>query len=242
VRAERARRGQLLAELASHIDQALLDPFNGREDVHRTCQEALHFNFAGVCLFSRWIAPAREWLPIGGPVRLISVIGFPFGAVPTAIKRAEAEAAAAAGADELDVVPDFGALAERDGNGLLEDLAAVTDLGLPVKVILEVGRLDAAALELLVEVCVDAGARYLKTGSGFGPPVTPEQVERLRQLARGRAAVKASGGIATLSQAVELLEAGASRLGTSRGTALMEQLRHEEHARPGEATGGTPPD
>jgi deoxyribose-phosphate aldolase len=240
VRADRVRRGQLLDGLASHIDHALLDPFTGREDVHRTCQEAQHFSFAGVCLFSRWIAAAREWLPLGGPVRLISVIGFPFGAVPTAIKRAEAEAAAAAGADELDVVPDFGALAERDGNALLEDLSAVTDLGLPVKVILEVGRLDAMALELLVEVCVDAGARYLKTGSGFGPPVTPEQVRRVRDLARNRAAVKASGGIASIDQAVTLLEAGASRLGTSRGVALMEQLRQEERLRPGEAPGGSP--
>jgi deoxyribose-phosphate aldolase len=97
----------------------------------------------------------------------------------------------------------------------------------PVKVILEVGRLDAAALALLVEISIDAGVRFLKSGSGFGPPVTVDQVQTLRELARGRAAVKASGGIASLEQALDLVEAGASRLGTSRGVALMQALRNQ---------------
>lgn len=83
-----------------------------------------------------------------GAVRLISVLGFPFGAIPAAVKLAEAEAAADAGADELDVVPDFGALADRDSRLLLDDLAAISSLGLPVKVIVESGRLEAEALEL----------------------------------------------------------------------------------------------
>jgi deoxyribose-phosphate aldolase len=158
-------------------------------------------------------------------VRLVSVVGFPFGAVPAAVKRAEAEAAAAAGADEFDVVPDFGALADRQSAALLDDLSAITDLGLPVKVILEMGRLDPEALALLVEVSIDAGARFLKTGSGFGGAVTATQVERLRALARGRAAIKAAGGIRELEPALALVEAGAVRLGTSRGVSLMEALR-----------------
>ncbi|CAK6697483.1 MULTISPECIES: deoxyribose-phosphate aldolase [unclassified Synechococcus] len=212
-------------DLAPLIDHALLDPLQGVAAVQRCCEEARHFGFAGVCLASRWVAAAREHLPIGGPVKLISVVGFPFGAVPAAIKRAEAEAAAAAGADELDVVPDFGALIDRDSGSLHDDLAAIAELGLPIKVILEVGRLEPEALELLVEVSLDAGARFLKTGSGFGPPVTTDQVGRLRDLARGRAAVKASGGITDLEQARALVEAGAARLGTSRGVALMQAQR-----------------
>jgi deoxyribose-phosphate aldolase len=174
---------------------------------------------------------ARERLPNGGATRLVSVVGFPFGAVPAAVKRAEAEAAAAAGADELDVVPDFGALADGDSRALLTDLAPIAELGLPVKVILEVGRLDPGALELLVEVSLDAGARYLKSGSGFGPPVSAAQIGRLVALARGRAGVKASGGIASLEQAFALVEAGAVRLGTSRGVALMQALRASTPAR-----------
>lgn len=215
-----------LPDLAPLIDHALLDPHRGREAVLACCDEARHFGFAGVCVASRWVAVARERLPSGDPVRLISVVGFPFGAIPSHVKRAEAEAAAAAGADELDVVPDFGALADGDSGAVLDDLAGLTDLGLPVKVILEMGRIDPAALELLVEVSIDAGARWLKSGSGFGAPVSAAQVQRLQELARGRAAVKAAGGIADLEQAFALVEAGATRLGTSRGVALMQALRH----------------
>jgi deoxyribose-phosphate aldolase len=149
------------------------------------------------------------------------------GPSPSITRRVVALAtlAADAGADELDVVPDFGALADRDSRLLLDDLAAISSLGLPVKVIVESGRLEAEALELLVEVSLDAGVRFLKSGSGFGPPVTVAQVQRLRQLARGRAGIKASGGINSLEMALELVEAGATRLGTSRGILLMQALR-----------------
>ena len=203
-----------LPDLAPLIDHALLDPHRGRDAVLTCCDEARHFGFAGVCVASRWVATARERLPAGDAVRLVSVVGFPFGAVP-----------AAAGADELDVVPDFGALADGDSTSLLADLAPITELGLPVKVILEMGRLEPQALALLVEVSIDAGARFLKTGSGFGPAVSAPQVRQLAALARGRAGLKASGGIASLEQALELVEAGAVRLGTSRGVALMQALR-----------------
>jgi len=108
---------------------------------------------------------------------------------------------------------------------VLDELAAICELDRPVKVILEAGRLDAEALALLVEISIDAGVRFLKSGSGFGPPVTVAQVQTLRDLARGRAAVKASGGIASLEHALDLVEAGANRLGTSRGVALMQALR-----------------
>ena len=216
-----------LPDLAPLIDHALLDPHQGLEAVRRCCDEARHFGFAGVCLASRWLPQARERLgPSGGRgPKLISVVGFPFGAVPAEIKRAEAKWAAAAGAEELDVVPDFGALADGDSRAFCNDLAAIVELGLPVKVILEVGRLSREALELAVEASIDVGAAFLKTGSGFGPAATVEQVQLLRQLARGRAAVKAAGGINGLEQALSLVEAGATRLGTSRGVALLKALR-----------------
>jgi len=216
-----------LPDLAPLIDHALLDPHQGVEAVLRCCDEARHFGFAGVCLASRWLPAARERLgPSGGRgPKLVSVVGFPFGAIPADIKRAEAEWAAACGAEELDVVPDFGALADGDSRAFCNDLAPIVELGLPVKVILEVGRLTREALELAVEASIDVGATMLKTGSGFGPGATIEQVTQLRQLARGRAAVKASGGINNLEQAIALVEAGASRLGTSRGVALLQALR-----------------
>lgn len=215
-------------DLAPLIDHALLDPHHGSSAVRQCCEEARHFGFAGVCVASRWVATAREQLPLegkGASPQLIAVVGFPFGAVPAAVKLAEAVAAAEAGADELDVVPDFGALTDRQSTPIHDELAAICELGLPVKVILEVGRLDPDALALLVEISIDAGARFLKSGSGFGPAVTVDHIEQLRQLARGRAAIKASGGIANLEQALALVEAGATRLGTSRGVALAQAMR-----------------
>ncbi|MEB3307992.1 MAG: deoxyribose-phosphate aldolase [Cyanobacteriota bacterium] len=217
-------------DLAPLIEHALLDPHQGRQAIVRCCEEARHFGFAGVCIASRWAAMARGQLPLQGSgkgvsPRLITVVGFPFGAVPPSVKRMEAEQAAAAGADELDVVPDFGALADGDGDAVMADLAPVCELGVPVKVIVEIGRLDDAALALLVEVCIDAGARFLKTGSGFGPAARADQVSQLKQLARGRVAIKAAGGIDSLERALALVEAGADRLGTSRGVQLIQALR-----------------
>ncbi len=217
-------------DLASLIEHAQLDPHQGRQAVERCCDEARHFGFAGVCVASRWVDVARQRMPRhgrggGDGPQLVSVIGFPFGAMPAAVKRLEAEAAVEAGADELDVVPDFGALTDGDSSAVLADLAPICELGPPVKVIVEVGRLDPEALALLVEISLDAGARYLKSGTGFGPGATVEQISRLQQLVGGRAGIKASGGINTPERAMELVDAGAIRLGTSRGVALVEAMK-----------------
>jgi deoxyribose-phosphate aldolase len=212
-------------DLAPLIDHALLDPRQGSEAVQRCCKEALHHGFAGVCLASRWMPQAREWLGARGPTRLVSVIGFPFGAVAGPLKRAEAEWAAEHGAEELDVVPDFALLLDGRATDLHDELAAIVELGLPVKLILESAQLEAAALETLVEVGLDAGVAFLKTGTGLGPAATPTDVARLRELARGRCAIKASGGIRDLEGALALVEAGATRLGTSRGGLLVEAQR-----------------
>ena len=97
-------------DLSPLIDHALLDPHQGSTAIRQCCEEARHFGFAGVCVASRWLPVARERLGNSGSrTRLVGVVGFPFGAIPAEIKRAEAEWAAGAGADELDVVPDFGA-------------------------------------------------------------------------------------------------------------------------------------
>ena len=114
-------------DLSPLIDHALLDPHQGSTAIRQCCEEARHFGFAGVCMASRWLPAARERLgPSGGRgPKLISVVGFPFGAVPPAIKQAEAEWAAAAGAEELDVVPDFGALADADSTSFCQDLSLI---------------------------------------------------------------------------------------------------------------------
>ncbi|QEY33189.1 deoxyribose-phosphate aldolase [Synechococcus sp. RSCCF101] len=214
-------------DLASVLELALLDPLAGRAEVSEACDQARSLSLAAVCVASRNLPHARERLGASGPVRLVGVIAFPFGAVPAEVRWAEAEWAASAGADELDVMPDLAALAEGRSSAFAEDLAAICELGPPVKAILEVGRLDRALLSVAVEAAIDAGVTILKTGSGFGPPARAEDVGLLRQLARGRAGIKASGGITELDQARSLVLAGANRLGTSRAPALIEAQRQE---------------
>lgn len=219
------RRDSPPPDLAPLIDHALLDPRQGLGAVQRCCSEALHYGFGGVCLASRWMPQARALLGERGPTRLVSVVGFPFGAVAAPIKRAEAAWATEQGADELDVVPDFALLIDGQLTELHDELAAIVELGLPVKLILEAAQLEEQALQNLVEVALDAGVAFLKTGSGYGPAVQVSLVEKLQQLAGGRCKIKASGGIRTLDQALELVWAGAGRLGTSHGVALVQAQR-----------------
>ena len=214
-----------IPDLAPLIDHAQLQPRLGAETVEQCCKEALHHGFAGVCLASRWMPQARRWLGERGSVKLVSVVSFPFGASASAIKRAEAEWAVEAGADELDLVPDFALLLDGELTALHDQIAQLVELSLPVKLILEADQLTADQLDTLVEVALDAGVAFLKTGSGYGQPASPQLVQRLHKLASGRARIKASGGIRSLEQAIQLVQAGAERLGTSRGVELVAAQR-----------------
>ena len=214
-----------IPDLAPLIDHAQLQPRLGAKTVEQCCKEALHHGFAGVCLASRWMPQARRWLGERGSVKLVSVVSFPFGASASAIKRAEAEWAVEAGADELDLVPDFALLLDGELTALHDQIAQLVELSLPVKLILEADQLTADQLETLVEVALDAGVAFLKTGSGYGQPASPQLVQRLHKLASGRARIKASGGIRSLEQAIQLVQAGAERLGTSRGVELVAAQR-----------------
>ena len=214
-----------IPDLAPLIDHAQLQPRLGSETVEQCCKEALHHGFAGVCLASRWMPQARRWLGERGSVKLVSVVSFPFGSNASAIKRAEAEWAVEAGADELDLVPDFALLLDGELTALHDQIAQLVELSLPVKLILEADQLTADQLDTLVEVALDAGVAFLKTGSGYGQPASPQLVQRLHKLASGRARIKASGGIRSLEQAIQLVQAGAERLGTSRGVELVTAQR-----------------
>ena len=214
-------------DLPSVLDHACLDPLQSSSALLEQLEAARFWGCGGFCIPSGWVKRVRSQLPPSGP-KLVAVVGFPTGAVPPSVKLAEAEWVAEAGADELDVAPDFAALADGKLEQVYGELAAIVQLGLPVKVITEAARLPNPLLEQLVEVTVDAGAQWLKTGTGYGPGVTPGLVRQLVRLARKRAAVKASGGIHSLEQALGLLEAGAQRLGLSRSSALLEAARRKK--------------
>ncbi len=213
-------------DLPSVLDHACLDPLQSSSALLEQLEAARFWGCGGFCIPSGWVKRVRSQLPPNGP-KLVAVVGFPTGAVPPSVKLAEAEWVAEAGADELDVAPDFAALADGKLEQVYGELSAIVQLGLPVKVITEAARLPNPLLEQLVEVAVDAGAQWLKTGTGYGPGVTPGLVRQLVRLARKRAAVKASGGIHDLEQALGLLEAGAQRLGLSRSSALLEAARRK---------------
>ncbi len=214
-----------LPDLALRINQSLLDPHLDKESLNTSCDAAKHFGFYGLCTNLIRLPEAKERLGNKGATKLIAVIAFPFGAIPTSIKQAEAEWAAAHGADELDVVPNFKSVAEGNIEHFGEELAKLASIGLPIRVILDIPNISKGKLPATVETAIDAGATELQTGNGFGGPVTAKDVYLLKELSKGRCPITAAGGLRHIDQALELVEAGANHLGTSQGVELMKALR-----------------
>lgn len=215
-------------DLAPYIDHALLLPSVTAEQVAQGCAEADRYHFAAVCVYPTHVRQATELLH-SRPVQVCCVIGFPSGATTSAVKLYEAQEAAENGATELDVVINLGWLKAGLSNAVHRELATICDeTGQRVKAILETTVLTPKEVELAAEVCMDAGVSFLKTSTGWQGGATVESVRQLWELTQGRVGIKASGGIRTVEQAVALIQAGATRLGTSRGPDLIRQ----QQARP----------
>ncbi|MDI3317402.1 MAG: deoxyribose-phosphate aldolase [Bacillota bacterium] len=211
------------------IDHTFLRPEGGPAEIDRLCDEALAHRFGAVCVQPLWVARAARRLR-GTGVRVASVVGFPHGAQTAEVKAAEARRAVADGADELDMVIAFGALRAGLDDLVEEEIRAVVAAGVPVKCILETGALSDEEVDRGCDLAARAGARFVKTSTGFGPGgATPEAVRRMRARVGGRLGVKAAGGIRTLADLLLLREAGADRFGTSHGVAIAREL--EEAAR-----------
>ncbi len=224
-----------LSELAAAIDHTLLKPEATRTDVRRFCEQARDYGFAAVCVNPLWVEEAARYLQKSS-VLVATVIGFPLGATPTANKVFEARTAVQSGAQELDMVLALGFLKGREDEKVQEDIVAVVELArehrATVKVILETGLLTEEEKTRAARLAVAAGASFLKTSTGFlGAGATVEDVALLRRLAPPPVGIKASGGIRTFAQARAMLAAGANRLGTSSGVAIMEEARawYEKH-------------
>ncbi|MBD0333884.1 MAG: deoxyribose-phosphate aldolase [Cyanobacteria bacterium Co-bin13] len=210
-------------DLAPYIDHALLLPTTTAEQVAHGCSEADRYSFAAVCVYPVHVRQAAELLR-NRPVKVCSVIGFPTGATTSAAKLYEAQEAVENGASELDVVINLGWLKAGQHNEVHQELAVLCEeTGLTVKAILEASLLTPPELELACEICMDAGVAFLKTSTGWQGGATVEAVQQMRELTKGRVGIKASGGIRTVDQAVRLIQAGATRLGTSRGPDLIHQ-------------------
>ncbi|MEO1400888.1 MAG: deoxyribose-phosphate aldolase [Cyanobacteria bacterium J06635_1] len=209
-------------DLAPYIDHALLTPTAIPEQVGQWCDEADRFGFAAVCVYPVHVRQAVEHLHSKKP-QVCTVIGFPTGAMTSAVKLYEAQEAAENGATELDVVINLGWLKRGETKPLHQEIAAIVEAtGRCVKAILETSLLSDAEKRLAAEVCLDAGVSFLKTSTGWHGGATVADVKLLHGVTQGRVGIKASGGIRTPDQAIALIEAGATRLGTSRGPGLIK--------------------
>ncbi|HEY9619862.1 MAG TPA: deoxyribose-phosphate aldolase [Crinalium sp.] len=210
-------------DLAEFIDHSLLIQTATSEYVAQWCEEADRFQFAAVCVYPVHVRQAVELLKGRGP-KVCAVIGFPSGATTPGTKLYEAQEATENGATELDVVINLGWLKEGKTDALHRELAEICEeTGQTVKAILEMALLTDAEKKLAAEVCMDAGVAFLKTSTGWNGGATTSDVRLLKQLTKDRVGIKASGGIRTAEQAIELVLAGATRLGTSRGPDLLRQ-------------------
>ncbi|UBF28162.1 deoxyribose-phosphate aldolase [Kovacikia minuta CCNUW1] len=209
--------------LAPFIDHALLTPTATPEQVEQWCTDADRFQFATVCVQPAYVQLAANFLHGKSP-RVCAVIGFPYGATTSAVKLFEAQEAVENGASELDVVINLGWLKAGKTSELHREIAEIREeTGQTIKAILEMALLTEAEKRLAAEVCMDAGAAYLKTSTGLYGGATIADVRLLKELTKDRVGIKASGGIRTAEQAIELIIAGATRLGTSRGPDLIRQ-------------------
>ena len=210
-------------DIAPFIDHALLHPTATQQQLEQWCEEADRYHFAAVCINPTWVRLATEILH-GKQPKVCTVIGFPTGATTSAVKLYEAQEAAENGATELDVVMNLGWLKAGKTDEIHREIAAICEeTGQVVKVILETNLLTDSEKKLAAEVSMDAGATFLKTSTGWNGGATVADVRLLKEIARDRVVIKASGGIRTVEQALDLILAGATRLGTSRGVDLLRQ-------------------
>jgi deoxyribose-phosphate aldolase len=209
-------------DLAPMIDHALLSPSAIGIQVEQFCHEADLRGFAAVCVAPTHVKRAVELLHNKKP-KVCTVIGFPTGAATSATKLYEALEASESGAEELDVVINIGWLKEGRSDDVHREIAQICEeTGRTIKVILEMALLSESEKRLAAELAMDAGAAYLKTSTGWVGGATVEDVRILKALSRDRVGIKASGGIRTLEKAMELVLAGATRLGTSKGVELLK--------------------
>ncbi len=214
---------QVQGGLAGMIDHTLLAPDASREELTKICQEAREYSFATVCVNSCNI-PLVARLLKGSPVKPIAVIGFPLGAASTQAKVFEAKEAINAGAGEIDMVINIGALKSKDYRTVYDDILRVVEASRPhkLKVILETSNLTEDEKIVACVLSKTAGAAFVKTSTGFGKGgATVEDVALMRRIVGSDMEVKASGGIRTTSDAETMIKAGANRIGASASIAIV---------------------
>jgi deoxyribose-phosphate aldolase len=220
-------------ELAQKIDHTLLKPTLTTKDLEQTCQEAKEYQFKTVCIPPTWVPHSIRLLQ-GSGVQTITVVGFPLGYSTSESKAFEAKQAIDQGASEIDMVLNVSLLKSKDLTRLQKDVEAVALAcgQIPLKVILETAYLTADEKDQAALLCEKAGASFIKTSTGFasGVPETGAKlsdITRLREILKSTTRIKASGGIRDTGTALAFLAAGADRLGTSSGVAILNGSKSE---------------
>lgn len=215
-----------MKNLNKYIDHTNLKPAATRADIEKLCADAREWDFASVCINPCNISLAKELLK-GSDVKVCTVIGFPLGQNTTAVKVAETEDAYANGCEEFDMVINVGRLKDGCYDYVRDEIAAVVAAakGKTVKVIIETGLLTDEEKAIATRLSCEAGAHFVKTCTGFSAGVaTVEDVRLMKQNVSGTVRLKASAGVRSYQDAVALVEAGADRLGTSAGIAIISEL------------------
>jgi deoxyribose-phosphate aldolase len=212
--------------VAALIDHTILKPEATRADVTKVCREARQYGFASVCVNPYWVPLVRAELA-GSPVKVCTVVGFPLGATSTEAKVAEAAAALRAGAQEVDMVINVGALRSGDHEAVKLDIRQVVkvshEAGAIVKVILETALLDDNQKAVACTLAKLAGADFVKTSTGFGPSgATAHDIALMRSVVGPEMGIKAAGGIRTLQDLQTMTAAGATRIGASASVKIVE--------------------
>ncbi len=214
--------------ISNVIYQAVLDPHFDKEMIFQACEASKQNGFAGLCTSLTNLPIARERLGSKSTTKLISVIAFPFGFIPTSNKRKEAEYAIEKGAEELDLVPNYFALKEGNIELFAEEINQISELGIPVRVIIDLNTLlNLSKLSIAIEALIDAGAIGIQLGNGFGPSVSKDQINHVSKIVKNRCSIKTVGGIKTFDQAIEIIEAGSTYLGTSFGFEITQEQREK---------------
>lgn len=213
--------------IASMIDHTILKPGASKEQVVQLCKEALEYSFASICVNPCFVKLVAKELS-GSAVKTCTVIGFPLGANATEVKAFEAKKAVAEGAQEIDMVINIGALKDGDDNYVENDIYQVVQAsqGALVKVIIETCLLTDEEKVTACSLAKKAGADFVKTSTGFSTGgANSSDVALMRKTVGEAMGVKASGGVKGLNDALAMIEAGASRIGTSSGIAILGEMK-----------------
>ena len=222
-------REQTAERVAGMIDHTLLKPTATEEEIRALCAEARQYRFASVCINPAWV-PLCARLLAGSPVKVCTVVGFPLGATLTAVKAYETQQVIAAGAQEVDMVINIGALKSGQEQVVQDDIAAVVNAARPAgaltKVIIETTYLTEDEKIRACLLTKAAGADFVKTSTGFGPSgATVEDVALMRRTVGPEMGIKAAGGIRTAADAQAMIGAGATRIGASAGARIVAELK-----------------